>query len=236
MKTFVVFDIVGTYPSITKGTLEKAIRWAKTFNDVVISQEEENIIMHSRQSILSFLNEHWEKKTNPEFDVTMGAFEGAECAELVGLMILNEMINVRKLILSKNAALYRDDGLAVLSGNKREQDKFRKDITKLFKDFDFKIEIEVGLKIVNYLDLTLNLETNSYSAFNKPNNVPVYVNRHSNHPRTTLKAIPISINKRINKLSARENDFMGVKNLYQNSLEKANFNFDLKFQLIVKVC
>ena len=57
------------------------------------------------------------KKGEDNFDVTMGAWDGAEVAELVGLYLLQQMsLNV----FGKNMfGLYRDDGLAVTRGSKQ---------------------------------------------------------------------------------------------------------------------
>ena len=51
----------------------------------------------------------WQKTTNPKFDVTMGAPDGAEVCELVGLCILDVP---RQKVPEMNFGLYRDDGLA----------------------------------------------------------------------------------------------------------------------------
>ena len=45
--------------------------------------------MHSRKSLLFSNNEIWLKKDNPNFDVTMVSFDGAEVCELVSLYLLN---------------------------------------------------------------------------------------------------------------------------------------------------
>ena len=63
---------------------------------------------------MSFLfqnGEPWVKKNNSNFDVTMGSYDGAETAEIVGLYVLNKL---EKLIDQKHLGLYRDDGLAVV--------------------------------------------------------------------------------------------------------------------------
>ena len=49
------------------------------------------------------------KKTNGSFDITIGAFDGAEVAKLVGLFILNQL---ESKFPQLNAGLYRDDSLA----------------------------------------------------------------------------------------------------------------------------
>ena len=51
------------------------------------------------------------KKTNPEFDVAMGAYDGAKICELVGLYLLDQLSAITG---KHNTDLYRDDGLAVL--------------------------------------------------------------------------------------------------------------------------
>ena len=53
----------------------------------------------------------WIKKSNENFDVTMGAYDGAEVAEFVGLYILSKL---EKIIPQENIGLYRDDGLYML--------------------------------------------------------------------------------------------------------------------------
>ena len=51
----------------------------------------------------------WVKKDNPDFDVTMGSYDGAEVCELVGLCLLNLLTNEFR---KHNIGLYRDDGLS----------------------------------------------------------------------------------------------------------------------------
>ena len=82
------FYIEEFYLSISKELLLKAITYAKTL--VNTSDEEMNTIMHSRKSLL-FNNTDIRIKKNgdPDFNVTMGRFDGAELCELVGLYILH---------------------------------------------------------------------------------------------------------------------------------------------------
>ena len=89
--SFVVFDIVDFYASITPNLLRRAIDYAKQF--VSISDEDFNIIMQSRSL---FFNDGraWCKSNNDDlFDVTMGSFDGAQICELVGLLILDKLKN-----------------------------------------------------------------------------------------------------------------------------------------------
>ena len=110
-KRFMQLDIVEFYPSITEELLSKALDFAELHT--AISSEDHQIIMHSRQALLFTQDERgrktaWTKK-NSTFDVTMGAPDGAEVCELVGLFLLNE---VKQNFPELNFGLYRDDGLA----------------------------------------------------------------------------------------------------------------------------
>ena len=55
---------------------------------VNISDEEENIILRTKKSLIFSNGQVWEKKGRKPFDVTMGSWDGAEVADLVGLYLL----------------------------------------------------------------------------------------------------------------------------------------------------
>ena len=64
-------------PSISKELLLKAITYTKTL--VNISNEEIITIMHSRKSLLFNKTDiRIQKNGDPDFDVTMGRFDGGE--------------------------------------------------------------------------------------------------------------------------------------------------------------
>ena len=57
-----------------------------------------------------------------------------------------------------NIGLYRDGGLAIFLKNKRPQSEWiRKIFQKMFKDKGLDIVINCNMKVVHFLDLTLNL-------------------------------------------------------------------------------
>ena len=85
--SFIQWDFDSFYPSITKELLEKAINWAKQYVD--FSEEEIEIMMQARKSVLIHQKEAWTKKDGKFFDVTMGSDDGAEICELVVLFILS---------------------------------------------------------------------------------------------------------------------------------------------------
>ena len=107
---FICFDIVDFYPSISEDLLNKALDFASTYTQ--ISEENRNIIMHTKKALLYDNGIPWCKKSHSVFDVTMGSYDGAETCELIGLYLLSQMKEI-----DINVGLYRDDGLAVCQKN-----------------------------------------------------------------------------------------------------------------------
>ena len=88
--TFLIFDIADFYPSISEALLTLSLDYAKQFTTV--SDEDEEIILHSRKTLLFNDNEPWVKAGDcPMFDVAMGSYDGAEVCELVGLYIPHKL-------------------------------------------------------------------------------------------------------------------------------------------------
>ena len=81
--SFTKFDIVDFYLSISKDPLTNAINYASAITS--IDKKVIDIIMHSGNSLLFSNNDMWVKKGNPNFDVTMGSFVGAEVCEIICL-------------------------------------------------------------------------------------------------------------------------------------------------------
>ena len=154
----------------------------------------------------------------------MGSFDGAETCELVGLYLLSQLNQ-----LDINVGLYRDDGLAICHKTPRQIDLIKKEICTIFAKNNLKITIEANKKTVEFLDITLNLASGSYKPFMKPNNIPLYVHKDSNHPPTIIKNIPESINKRLSNLSSNEAIFNEAKPPYQDALRKSGYNYNLKY-------
>ena len=69
--TFITFDIVEFYPSITLDLLNKALQFASNYDH--ITKDEAQIILHAKKSFMYSAGEPWiMKATNNHFDVTMG--------------------------------------------------------------------------------------------------------------------------------------------------------------------
>ena len=129
--TIICFYIIEFYPSISEDLLKAALNFAKLHT--TISQQDTDIIFHSRKSLLFDKGKPWIKREgNSLFHVMMGSHDAAEVRELVGIYVLNTLANKYD---KNNIVLYRDDGLAAFkntSGSKA--DKIKKDITRIFKD------------------------------------------------------------------------------------------------------
>ena len=63
------------------------------------------------------------------------------------------------------------------------------------------------MKIVNYLDVTFNLNDGTYRPYQKPDNIIQYIHVKSNHPPNIIKQIPKTIEKRLSQLSSSEEIF-----------------------------
>ena len=114
----------------------------------------------------------------------------------------------------------RDDGLGVLRNLPGpETERLRKNVAKIFKDCGLSITRKTNLKIVDYLDVTFDLQNNSYKPYRKPNNLLVYINKHSNHPPTILNELLKIIAKRIPDLSSSGNIFHDAIPVYKEVLQ-----------------
>ena len=159
-----------------------------------IARKDVEVIFHARKSVLYNHGEPWLKKEGGSFDVTMGAYDGEEVCELIGIYMLHL---IWKKYESKNIELYRADGLAVLkSGSGPASEK----IKYLFKQKGQQMIIECSLKVVNYLEVAFNLNDGSYQPYRKPNDETHYIHIQSDHPPSITKQLPRSIEKRLSQL------------------------------------
>ena len=86
------------------------------------------------------------------------------------------------------------------------------------------------MKIVDFLDVTFNLDDGTYKPFMKPNDSPLYININSNHPPSILENIPKSVNRRLSKISSNEQIFKDSVSPFQDALDKAGFSHTLKYE------
>ena len=168
------------------------------------------------------------KKRGDLFDVTMGAYDGAEVCELVGTFLLQKN---SKICNKCDIGLYRDDGLAVFrnkSGTHLE--KIKKELKRFFKEYDLEIIAESNRKIVNYLDITLNLKDSTFRPYHKPGDQMQYIHTESNHPPNIIKHIPVSIETRLLNLSSTETIFKESTTHNENILRQSGYNKKLSYK------
>ena len=129
----------------------------------MITTDERRIIKQTKKTTLYNNNMPW-RKIRSDFDVTMGSFDGAETCELVGLFLLSQLTH-----LDVNVGLYRDDGLATCTKSPKQVEAIKKEMCKFFKHNSLQITIEANRKVVDFLDITLDLRTAIYKPYKKPN-------------------------------------------------------------------
>ena len=105
------------------------------------------------------------KEHNEDFDVTMGSFD---VCDLVGLYILSKLT---LLIDNHHIGLYRDDGLAAIPGSGPKVDRLRKDVFNIFKNIGLKVTIECNSKQTDFLDVYLDLHSETFRAFRKDSQI-----------------------------------------------------------------
>ena len=223
--TFIQFDVVNFYPSITKELLEEAIDMARGYTE--ITEEEKSIIIKAKESYLFAGGSSWTKKGDSKFDVGMGSMDGAETCELVGLLLL---LDIREQNMELKAGIYRDDGLAAVRASPQETEGIKKKIGEIFKKRNLNITIEANLNSVNFLDVNLNLQKDIYRPYAKPNDNPCYIHKMSNHPPAIIRNIPDAVNKRLSDISSNEEVFMNAVPVYQKALEKSGYKHTLKYE------
>ena len=178
-------------------------------------------IYHARKSLLFDGSDTCMKKQSGLFDVTMGAYDSAEVCELVGtymLSLISEKYN------KKDFGPYRDDGLGMVKHKSGpETEKTKKNIRKIFKENKLDIVIKCNMKLVNFWDVTLNLNNSSYKPYHKPDNEILYIHKDSNHPLSILNQIATSIQKRISTVSSNETIFNESREIYKKALEKSGY-------------
>ena len=231
---FFKFDIVNFYPAISLQLMKNALQYAKSINGVIITKSEEEIIYHCRETYLFNDNKPWVKKETgkEKFDVPQGSYDGAEACELVGLYILHKLTKGKDPIFKKeHVGLYRDDGLAVFKGSARDAEtKIKRKVKQVFREEGLEITTEAACQITDFLDIVLDLSKHVHHPYRKPNDTPMYININSNHPKSIIKQIKPSLEKRLSILSSNKEIFDAAKGPYEKALKDSGHDHILNFQ------
>ena len=110
--TFMQFDIIDFYPSISKNILIDSINYSRKYVD--ITKEQYDIILACRKTVKKNNESTCGKSGSENFDVPMGGYDSSQIANLVGLYIL-DILN--RIISSEQIGLYHYDRLINIPNN-----------------------------------------------------------------------------------------------------------------------
>ena len=137
-----------------------------------------------------------------------------------------------------NIGPYRDDRLAVFKNtNGPQSEKIRKTFQTMFQNKRLDIIINCNMKIVNYLDVTLNLNDGSYRPCKKPNEETNYIHVNSDHPPPPpphppfiLKQLPMSTERRLSSLSLSKEILEETARYYEQYLSNCGYKEKLTYR------
>ena len=157
----------------------------------------------------------------------MGGYS-SQITDLVGLYILDVL---SRIVSPEQMGLYYNEGLIYIpNSNGPISSRIQKKIIRAFKFLGFKIEVSSNNKIINFLDVILNLSNNSYKLFIKTNLYPSYINVNLNHPKTIIKQVSKAVNLRIRNSSANEKIFQESSKIYMDALKNSSFREEFTYQ------
>ena len=130
-----------------------------------------------------------------------------------------------------NIGLYRGDGLAVFTNISGPQlKKIKKTFQNILKNKCSDIIINSNMKIVNYLDITLNLNDGSYRPYKKSTEETNYIHVNCDHPSSILKQLPMSIEKRLSSSSPSKEIFKENAPYYEQDLSNCGYKEKLNYR------
>ena len=106
-----------------------------------------------------------------------------------------------------------------------QMEKIQKRLPKVFKNNGLHVIIEYNMKIVNYLDVTFNLNDSTYRLYQKPDNIIQYIHVESNHPPSIIQQIPKTIEKRFSQLSSNEDRFTESALFYEDKRHQPGYRY-----------
>ena len=80
-----------------------------------------------------------------------------------------------------------------------------------------------------FLDVKLDLSKHEHGPYRKPNDIPLYINVNSNHPKNIIKAIKPSLEKQLSMLSSTKEIFDSEKGVYEKALKDSGHDHNLEF-------
>ena len=100
---------------------------------------------------------------------------------------------------------------------------------KIFQEYGLRITSTANVKNVNFLDINMDLQRGIHKPYMKPNDQPIYVDVQSNHPKSIIQNIPLSVNKRLSMISSNKEVFDAAVPPYQEALRNSGHTFELNY-------
>ena len=145
----------------------------------------------------------------------------------IGIFLLFQLSQHYK---REDYGLNRDDGLAIFKNkNDQQMEKIKKHFVRIFKSNSFLISIKCNMKIVNYLDVTLDLNGNSFRPYSKYDNELSYINCDSKHPPSVAKR-PRTVELRLSSNSSNEVIFKNATSPYEVALKISGYKCKLNYK------
>ena len=98
-------------------------------------------------------------------------------------------------------------------------DRKKKEIIKIFKSFGLSITVTTNVTSANYLDVNFNLTKDIYKPYRKPNDEPVYINRH---PPKIVRQIPLSVSSRISNIFSNQSILTALSPCIKKSSQRVD--------------
>ena len=107
--------------------------------------------------------------------------------------------------------------------------KTEKQIAGVFKGSGLSVTMKCNPKLVDFLDVTFDPVDEICKSYRKPNNKPLYIKKHCNHPPNISKQLPKSNEKRICEASSNIDVLNRSIKIYNDALHESNFKETLQF-------
>ena len=105
----------------------------------------------------------------------------------------------------------------------------KKKLCRILKENYLRIAVEANKKVADLHGITLDLRTDSYKPYKKPNDTISYIQCQSNHPPSIIKNLPEGIEKRLSNNSAKADIFQEATKPYNNVLFNNEHKEELKY-------
>ena len=144
------------------------------------------------------------KNVSNEFDLSMGALNGAEERKSVNLWDFLCTNSLKISLMCPVSCSTEMTGRPLWEATQEAHtDCIRKKNHQGLSNIGLKINV-LTVTSANFLHVNLNLETGKHQPYRKPNDETLYFIVNSNHTPTIIKQISASVVKRISSLSVDE--------------------------------